>query len=66
MTERSLCEDLRALRQELSLHEPIDPRSSTFVRFIIRLSERFDRDIPREDWPRLLTVHGCAEYLLRN
>jgi acyl carrier protein len=33
------------------------------VRFVIRVSERLNLDIPREDWPRLATVGGCAEYL---
>lgn len=52
-----------ALRQELALNDPADIRSSEFVRFIIRLSERLDRDIPREDYPKLATVGGCFDYL---
>lgn len=55
-----------ALRQELALNDPADIRSSEFVRFVIRLSERLDRDIPREDYPKLATVGGCVAYLGRS
>ena len=55
-----------ALRQELSLTEPVDIRSPLFQRFIIRLSERLDVDIPREDYPLLATVGGCFDYIGRN
>ena len=30
---------------------------------ISRLSERLDRDIPQEDYPKLATVGGCFDYL---
>lgn len=52
-----------AIRQELKLEDPVDIRSSAFIRFVIRLSERLDLDIPREDYARLATVGGCHEYL---
>ena len=54
-----------ALQQELALHEPLDIRSSDFQRFVIRLSEQMDFDIPREDYPRLATVSGCFDYVSR-
>jgi acyl carrier protein len=54
-----------ALHQELALREPIDICSSSFLRFVIRLSERMDFDIPREDYPQLATVRGCSEYVSR-
>jgi acyl carrier protein len=52
-----------ALRKELELREPIDIRSPDFERFVIRLSERMDFDIPREDYPKLATLSGCSEYV---
>lgn len=61
----SLTADPIAIRQELSLREPADIRSPAFQRFIIRLSERLDLDIPREDYPLLATVGGCFDYLGR-
>ena len=54
-----------ALRQELQLHEPVDIHSAGFQRFVIRLSERLDVDIAREDYPQLATLGGCSEYINR-
>lgn len=57
--------DPAAIRQELSLHDPADIRSPGFQRFIIRLSERLDLDIPREDYEQLATVGGSWHYVNR-
>lgn len=54
-----------AIRQELHLQDPADIRSSAFLRFVIRLSERLDRDIPREDYEQLATLGGCFDYIHR-
>lgn len=54
-----------AIRQELKLMDPVDIRSSAFQRFVIRLSERLDLDIPREDYEQLATVGGCCAYISR-
>jgi hypothetical protein len=54
-----------ALRQELALHEPVDLQSPTFLRFVIRLSERLDVDISPSDYPALTTISGCREYIER-
>ena len=55
--------DPRALRKELSLPDPADIRSSGFLRFVIRLSEALNFDLPTDHHPRLVTVAGCLEYL---
>lgn len=47
------------------MQEPVDLKSPTFLRFVIRLSERLDVDIAREDYPQLATVSGCREYISR-
>ncbi len=62
----SVTVDPIAIRQDLSLTEPVDIRSPLFQRFIIRLSERLDVDIPREDYPLLATVGGCFDYITRS
>lgn len=64
-TDSDVSADPIAIRQELSLKEPVDISSSAFQRFVIRLSERLDLDIPREDYPQLATVGGCFEYIDR-
>ena len=63
--QTELATDPIALHQELSMQEPIDIGSSTFMRFVIRLSERLDFDIPREDYPKLATLVGCCYYVKR-
>lgn len=65
MQHRNTHVDPVALRQELSMQEPVDLKSPTFLRFVIRLSERLDVDIAREDYPQLATVSGCREYISR-
>lgn len=65
MLSHSLNPDPVAIRQELALQDPADIRSSAFLRFVIRLSERLDRDIPREDYAQLATLGGCHDYIRR-
>lgn len=54
-----------AIREELAIKEPVDIRSSSFQRFVIRFGERLDLDIPRQDYPLLATVGGCFDYIGR-
>ena len=65
ITNARMAADPVALRQELQLREPVDIRSAGFQRFVIRLSERLDVDIAREDYPQLVTLGGCSEYIDR-
>jgi hypothetical protein len=55
--------DPRALREQLMLDDGADMRSPAFQRFVIRLSEAIDFDIPAEDAGRLTTLSGCVDYL---
>jgi hypothetical protein len=55
--------DLRALREELGLSEQPDLRSHQFLRFINRLCEALDDDIPEHEWPRLISTREAFEYL---
>ena len=57
--------DLVGIRQDLKMSGGVDVSSAVFVRFIIRLSERFDLDIPPEHYPLLATVSGCVDYIGR-
>lgn len=61
---RTIREDsARTLRGQLGLSDDVDVRSPLFMRFIIRLTERLNWDIPRDDYPRLATMRGCLEYV---
>lgn len=47
------------------MQEPAEVGSLVFERFVTRLAERLDFDIPREDHEQLATVSGCFEYVRR-
>jgi len=55
--------DPQALRQQLSIPDDVDPRSPHFLRFVIRLSEALDVDIPEAHRSSLATLKGCLEYV---
>lgn len=57
--------DPRALREQLSLSEEADVASVEFLRFVVRLSEAMNRDIPARDWAELVTLQGCLTYVSR-
>jgi hypothetical protein len=55
--------DPRALREQLSLPDEADIRSPQFQRFVIRLSEALDLDVPAEHAQRLVTLSDCVDYV---
>jgi hypothetical protein len=55
--------DPRAWREELRLTDGSEIRSHEFLRFLNRLCEALDVDIPRSDWPELTSLQGCMAYL---
>ena len=55
--------DPRALREQLSLGERVSEQSPEFLRFVIRLSEQLDVDIPEADRRQLVTLAGCVKYV---
>ncbi len=57
--------DARALREELSISDEADPTTVDFLRFVIRLSEALDVDIPATDHPQLATLRGAVAYVER-
>lgn len=59
------CVDARAIREQLSLTEEADVHSPVFLRFIVRLSEALNHDIPTEHYGELTTLPGCREYMMR-
>jgi hypothetical protein len=55
--------DPRALREQLHLGERVSEQSPDFLRFVIRLSEELNVDIPKADRGQLLTLAGCVKYV---
>jgi acyl carrier protein len=57
--------DVAALDLNLDLRDQIDIDSVDFLNFIIRLHRDFGIDIPDADMPKLATLDGCIQYVLR-
>ncbi len=57
--------DLSALREQLSLQEPADLRSTKFLRYMMRLSEALNVDLPLADYPHFVTIASSLAYVQR-
>jgi len=56
--------DPAQLKPDLSLREQLDIDSMDFLNFAIGLHEEFHVDVPEADYPKLLTIDGCVNYLV--
>lgn len=48
---------------DANLRDELDLDSMDFLNFVIALHEQLGVDIPEADYPALVTVAGCVEYL---
>ena len=55
--------DLDSLQPEVSFREQLDLDSMDFLNFVIGLHKDLHVDIPEKDYPKLMTLKGCIEYL---
>lgn len=55
--------DPALLRPDKSLREQLDVDSVDLLNFMIAVHEAFGVEIPERDYPKLLTLNGCVEYL---
>lgn len=55
--------DLNTLDPEVSLRDELDIDSMDFFRFMVKLHEKLDIDIPESDYRKLSTLKKCIEYL---
>ena len=56
--------DPAQLKPHLSLREQLDIDSMDFLNFAIGLHEEFHVEVPEADYPKLLTIDGCVNYLM--
>lgn len=56
--------DLGTLKPDVSLREQLDIDSMDFLNFVVGLHKAVGIDIPEKDYPKLLTLRGCTEYLM--
>lgn len=51
------------LNPKVNLRDQLDLDSMDFQRFVIRLHEELQIEIPERDYPRLLSIDDAASYL---
>jgi acyl carrier protein len=55
--------DLERIRPAVSFRDQLDIDSMDFLNFVIALHEQLQLEIPERDYPKLITLNGCVEYL---
>jgi acyl carrier protein len=63
---QSILEDDRPLGEldpDRPLREQIELDSMDFLDVVMELRKRYGVQVPEEDYPRLATLSGCADYL---
>lgn len=54
---------LGALDPELPLRDQIELDSMDFLDIVMELRKRYGVQVPEQDYPRLATLKGCADFL---
>ena len=55
--------DLAAIKPGVSFRDQLDIDSMDFLNFVIAVHEALHVEIPEADYPKLVTLNGCVEYL---
>ena len=55
--------DLAAIKPDVSFRDQLDIDSMDFLNFVIAVHEALHVEIPEADYPKLVTLNGCVEYL---
>ncbi|MFH0982892.1 MAG: acyl carrier protein [Planctomycetota bacterium] len=56
--------DLSNLKGDVRLRDQLEMDSMDFLDIVMELRKRYKIEVPKEDYPRLSTLDGCAEYLM--
>ena len=57
--------DLASLPDDADLREELELDSMDFLNFVTALHEQTGVDVPERDYPYLVSLDGCVEYLSR-
>jgi acyl carrier protein len=57
--------DVDGLALDASLQDTVDLDSVDFLNFVTAISEATGVDIPERDYPDVVTLRGCIEYIAR-
>jgi acyl carrier protein len=55
--------DLSNVKSDVRLRDQLEMDSMDFLDIVMELRKRYKIEVPKEDYPRLATLDGCAEYL---
>ena len=55
--------DLSQLKPDLRIRDQLDVDSMDLLNFVIGLHKELKVEIPEADYPRLMTLNSCTEYL---
>lgn len=55
--------DFARINPDVVLRDQIDLDSMDFLNFIIALSQELNVEIPESDYPKLMTLNACVDYL---
>jgi len=55
--------DLDNLQPDVGFRQQLDIDSMDFLNFVITLHKSLGVEIPEADYPKLVTLQGCTEYL---
>lgn len=55
--------DLSRIRPTVNFRDQLDIDSMDFLNFVIALHQRLGVEIPERDYPKLVTLDGCVNYL---
>jgi acyl carrier protein len=55
--------DLTTIKPDLRIRDQVDLDSMDMLNFIIALHKTLQIEIPESDYPKLLTLDDCSEYL---
>ena len=55
--------DLAQIKPNLRIRDQLDIDSMDMLNFIVAIHKELKIEIPETDYPKLLTLDGCTEYL---
>ncbi len=55
--------DLTHIKPDVSFRDQLDIDSMDFLNFVIAIHKETQIDIPELDYPKLLSLNGCLDYL---
>ncbi|HEX7409558.1 MAG TPA: phosphopantetheine-binding protein [Candidatus Binatia bacterium] len=56
--------DLTQVDPDVNFRDQLDIDSMDFLNFVMALHESLHVEIPEIDYPKVVTLNGCVEYLL--